>query len=164
MASADCQVADLVEGRAQSLRSESTPTAALIYKRLNDWVILTLKDLCGEERSGVVAACLQTGRRGRSGRDTEVAVQFIRPRQVLEMIGVSRTTLWRMVQAGCFPRPVCITERNRGYLRDAVEAWMKARADGLPFEPPSARPSDSRNQRKADALAARRCVPERRGG
>jgi prophage regulatory protein len=57
-------------------------------------------------------------------------VQFIRPRQVLEMIGVSRTTLWRMVQAGTFPRPVHITERTRGYLRAAVEAWMKARADG----------------------------------
>jgi hypothetical protein len=32
------------------------------------------------------------------------------------MIGVSRTTVWRTVQAGRFPRPVCITERNRGYL------------------------------------------------
>ena len=57
-------------------------------------------------------------------------MQFIRPRRVLEMIGVSRTTLWRMVQAGTFPRPVRITERNRGYLLEAVEAWMKARMDG----------------------------------
>ena len=56
-------------------------------------------------------------------------MQFIRIRQVLEMIGVSRTTLWRMVQAGTFPRPVCITERNRGYARDTVEAWMKSRTD-----------------------------------
>jgi prophage regulatory protein len=56
-------------------------------------------------------------------------VQFIRPRQVLEMIGVSRMTLWRMVQAGTFPPPVRITERNRGYVREAVEAWMKERAD-----------------------------------
>ena len=50
------------------------------------------------------------------------------------MIGVSRTTLWRMVQAGTFPRPVRITERNRGFLLEAVEAWMKARADGTPFD------------------------------
>jgi prophage regulatory protein len=57
-------------------------------------------------------------------------VQFIRPRRVLELIGVSRTTLWRMVQAGTFPRPVRITERNRGYILEAVEAWMKARTDG----------------------------------
>jgi len=61
-------------------------------------------------------------------------VRFLRPRQVLEMIGVSRTTLWRMVQAGHFPRPVCITERNRGYLFESVEAWMTARAEGRPVD------------------------------
>lgn len=65
-------------------------------------------------------------------------MQFIRPRQVLEMIGVSRTTLWRMVQAGRFPRPVRITERNCGFLLDNVEAWMKAKAAGLPWEQESA--------------------------
>ena len=64
-------------------------------------------------------------------------MRFIRPRQVLEMIGVSRTTLWRMVQAGTFPRPVRITERNCGFLLDNVETWMKARAAGLPWEPGS---------------------------
>ena len=61
-------------------------------------------------------------------------MRFIRPRQVLEMIGVSRTTLWRMVQAGIFPRPVRITERNCGFVLDNVEAWMKARAAGLAWE------------------------------
>jgi hypothetical protein len=50
------------------------------------------------------------------------------------MIGVSRMTLWRMVQAGSFPPPVRITERNRGYLREAVEAWMKDRAEGRPLD------------------------------
>jgi prophage regulatory protein len=64
-------------------------------------------------------------------------VQFIRPRQVLEMIGVSRTTLWRMVRAGTFPRPVRITERNCGFVLDTVEAWMKARAAGLVWKPES---------------------------
>ena len=60
-------------------------------------------------------------------------MRFLRPRQVLEMIGVSRTTLWRMVRAGHFPQPVCITERNRDYLLKSVEAWMRARADGRTF-------------------------------
>lgn len=62
-------------------------------------------------------------------------MQFIRPREVLDMIGVSRTTLWRMVQAGTFPPPVRITERNRGYLLEAVETWMKARTDSAPSYP-----------------------------
>jgi len=61
-------------------------------------------------------------------------VRFLRPRQVVEMIGVSRTTLWRMVQAGSFPRPLWITERSQGYLLESVEEWMRARAEGRPFD------------------------------
>jgi prophage regulatory protein len=63
------------------------------------------------------------------------AVRFIRTRQVLEMIGVGRTTLWKMVQEGTFPRPVRITERNSGYLLEAVEEWMQLRTQGLPWQP-----------------------------
>ena len=51
------------------------------------------------------------------------------------MIGVSRTTLWRMVREGTFPRPVRITERNVGYVLEAVEAWMQVRTQGLIPEP-----------------------------
>ena len=81
-------------------------------------------------------------------------MQFIRPRQVLEMIGVSRMTLWRMVQAGTFPPPVRITERNRGYLREAVEAWMKDRAEGRPFESGAVRPVNGRGAGPIGALQA----------
>jgi prophage regulatory protein len=63
-------------------------------------------------------------------------MRFVRPREVLEMIGVSRTTLWRMVQSGAFPPPVRITTRNNGFVLEAVEEWMKARTMGLPWQPP----------------------------
>jgi predicted DNA-binding transcriptional regulator AlpA len=73
------------------------------------------------------------------------------------MIGVSRTTLWRMVQAGTFPTPVRITERNRGFLLEAVEAWMKARASatdaGLSVAP-------VRRPRRAGRVAAPTLFPE----
>ncbi len=59
----------------------------------------------------------------------EEDMRFIRPGEVVRMLGVSRTTLWRMVRAGLFPRPVEITERNRGYVLEDVEAWMQARVD-----------------------------------
>ena len=62
-------------------------------------------------------------------------MRFVRPREVLEMIGVSRTTLWRMVQAGAFPPPVRITTRNNGFVLEAVEEWMKARTLGRAWEP-----------------------------
>lgn len=85
-------------------------------------------------------------------------MQFIRIRQVLEMIGVSRTTLWRMVQAGTFPRPVRITERSRGYVRETVEAWMKSRTDGgaLAAEEPGLEGRREKRQRGAAALAGLR--------
>ena len=62
-------------------------------------------------------------------------MRFVRPHEVLGMIGVSRSTLWRMVQAGTFPQPVRITTRNSGYVLEAVEGWMAARAAGLPWSP-----------------------------
>ena len=93
------------------------------------------------------------------GKDAAVegrwAVQFIRPRQVLEMIGVSRTTLWRMVQAGTFPRPVRITERNCGFVLDNVEAWMKARAAGIPWGTDGALGGPAREKRTTLGLARR---------
>ena len=88
-------------------------------------------------------------------------MQFIRPRDVVEMIGVSRTTLWRMVQAGTFPQPVRITERNRGFLLEAVETWMKARADATPVALSMA---PLRRQRRAGRVAAPTLFPEPAGG
>jgi Prophage CP4-57 regulatory protein (AlpA) len=71
------------------------------------------------------------------------------------MIGVSRTTLWRMVQAGAFPRPVRITERNCGFVLDSVEAWMKSRAAGLPWETDIAPVAPGRERRTTLGLARR---------
>jgi predicted DNA-binding transcriptional regulator AlpA len=81
-------------------------------------------------------------------------VQFIRPRQVLKMIGVSRTTLWRMVQAGTFPPSIRITERNRAYVLEAVEAWMKARTDGALFHGEVAAADGRRGKGRTAAQAA----------
>jgi predicted DNA-binding transcriptional regulator AlpA len=58
----------------------------------------------------------------------------MRLRDVVHMVGVSRTTLWRMVQANKFPAPIRITERSVGYLQEAVESWMRARAAGQSWD------------------------------
>jgi prophage regulatory protein len=62
-------------------------------------------------------------------------VRFVRTKDVTRMIGVSRTTLWRMVRAGTFPRPVRIATRATGHVLEEVEAWMADRAG-----PPSGEP------------------------
>jgi prophage regulatory protein len=79
-------------------------------------------------------------------------MRFIRPTEVLRMIGVSRTTLWRMVQAGAFPRPVRITDRSRGYVLEDVEAWMKARAE-RPSGPPLIVTEIAARRRRTPAVA-----------
>jgi prophage regulatory protein len=78
----------------------------------------------GAPRPAGVSLALSAG----VGDDRRWTVRFIRTRQVLDMIGVGRTTLWKMVQAGTFPRPVRITERSSGYLLDTVEQWMRLKA------------------------------------
>ena len=83
-------------------------------------------------------------------------MRFIRTRQVLEMIGVGRTTLWKMVQAGSFPRPVRITERSSGYLLDSVEEWMRLRAQGLPWQPEAAVKTGGRSRSRQRTLALAR--------
>ena len=65
-------------------------------------------------------------------------MRFIRASEVLRMIGVSRTTLWRMVRAGLFPQPVRITKRNTGYIFDDVESWMRSPLRKVPFRDGSA--------------------------
>lgn len=59
-------------------------------------------------------------------------MRFIRTKDVLRMLGVSRTTLWRMVRSGAFPRRVTISARARGHVLEEVEAWMAERADRSP--------------------------------
>lgn len=55
-------------------------------------------------------------------------MQLMRTTQVMEMLGVSRSTLWRLVQAGQFPPPVRLSRGRTGYVRQAVEEWISARA------------------------------------
>jgi len=69
------------------------------------------------------------------------------------MIGVSRSTLRRMVQEGSFPQPVRITKRNAGYVLEAVEAWMQARTQGLGWDAASLRTEPSQRGRSKLALA-----------
>jgi Prophage CP4-57 regulatory protein (AlpA) len=64
------------------------------------------------------------------------------------MIGVSRTTPWRMVRDGLFPAPVRITTRNRGYVLADVEAWMRDRVE------PPVRPSRDVLPRSDDRCVA----------
>jgi prophage regulatory protein len=60
--------------------------------------------------------------------------RILRPREVVEITGLARTTIWRGVKAGTFPRPVRLTSGTIGWCLTDVADWQaKLRAAaGLP--------------------------------
>lgn len=53
--------------------------------------------------------------------------RVLRKREVLEIIGVSDTTLWRMQHQGEFPRPISISRNTKGWLLSTVYDWLYSR-------------------------------------
>jgi predicted DNA-binding transcriptional regulator AlpA len=48
---------------------------------------------------------------------------FIRLAEVCEMVGVARSTIYKWVSEGTFPRPVHISDRAVRWPIDAIESW-----------------------------------------
>jgi prophage regulatory protein len=57
----------------------------------------------------------------------EIAVAFLRLRVVIRVTGLSRSTLYRLIANGQFPRPVRLGPRAVAWRRSDVEAWSDAR-------------------------------------
>ena len=59
-------------------------------------------------------------------------------KQVLELVPVSKTQLYRMINSGQFPKPLPIGDHRVGFLEAEVEAWieqrMKMRDEGVGAE------------------------------
>jgi prophage regulatory protein len=52
--------------------------------------------------------------------------RMLSEKQVLEIIPVSRTTLYRMEKAGKFPRSTYISPNRRVWYEDEIVAWQNA--------------------------------------
>jgi prophage regulatory protein len=50
--------------------------------------------------------------------------RFLRMHSVLERVGFSRSTLYRKMQEGTFPRQVQISDYCRGWRESAINCWM----------------------------------------
>jgi predicted DNA-binding transcriptional regulator AlpA len=53
--------------------------------------------------------------------------RVIRRKQLLEMIGVSSVTQWRMEKAGLFPARRRLGTGSVGWILSEVEEWIKSR-------------------------------------
>lgn len=54
--------------------------------------------------------------------------RILRQSQVLGLTGLSRSTIWRRVQSGDFPKPVRLSSAAVGWRESELAAWM----DSLP--------------------------------
>lgn len=53
--------------------------------------------------------------------------KLISAKEVLQMTGYkSRTTLWRRVRAGDFPKPIALSRQATRWKKSEVEQWISA--------------------------------------
>jgi prophage regulatory protein len=57
--------------------------------------------------------------------------------RVQDIVGISRTTAWRMQQAGSFPTRVTVSPGRVGWWESELTAWKSARGAAKPLSPPS---------------------------
>jgi prophage regulatory protein len=55
----------------------------------------------------------------------ETPDRILRINAVLERTGLSRSTLYRKIQHGTFPRQIPISDRCAGWRESAIKEWMK---------------------------------------
>jgi len=56
---------------------------------------------------------------------TEAPDRILRINTVLERTGLTRSTLYRKINDGTFPRQVAISSRCAGWRESAVNDWMR---------------------------------------
>ena len=54
--------------------------------------------------------------------------RILRLREVVETTGLSRTTIYSLVQEGEFPRPLRLAARASGWLFSEVQSWLDGKA------------------------------------
>jgi prophage regulatory protein len=52
-------------------------------------------------------------------------MRFLRVREVLPMVGFSKTTLYARIRAGKFPEPIALGPQTTAFLEGEVLEWMK---------------------------------------
>ncbi|MCO5157569.1 MAG: AlpA family phage regulatory protein [Aquamicrobium sp.] len=59
---------------------------------------------------------------------TDSHVSLLTARQVMDRLGVSRSTLYAMIRADEFPKPIQITRGRVGWIMQEVEEWFAERS------------------------------------
>ena len=60
--------------------------------------------------------------------------QFYRRTSLEEMLGISRSTIYRMMKVGEFPRPTKLGRRAVGWREDEIEQWLRGKANSTDYK------------------------------
>jgi len=63
--------------------------------------------------------------------DRSTPTKIYRLSDLVDVTGLSRTTLWRLEREGSFPRHIKLSSRAIGWTRADVEAWFASRAGAV---------------------------------
>lgn len=55
--------------------------------------------------------------------------RLLRLPQVCERTGLARSTVYDMMAAGTFPRPIPLTPTRRAWREDEISEWIQSRID-----------------------------------
>jgi prophage regulatory protein len=55
--------------------------------------------------------------------------RVIRPNRAAERVGLSLSTVWRLVRAGDFPAPIRLSARAVGWTEVSIETWLASRQE-----------------------------------
>lgn len=56
---------------------------------------------------------------------------MLKIREVMARVGLARPTLYRMMQAGTFPKPIKVTSHAARWPVAEVDAWLASRPRGI---------------------------------
>lgn len=57
----------------------------------------------------------------------ETGTRWLRIAEVVEAVGLSRATVYRLIESDGFPKPVKLSPKRVAWLRSEVEAWLETR-------------------------------------
>ena len=55
--------------------------------------------------------------------------------ELVELTGLSYSTIWRMIQADQFPKPVKLSARRVAWRKVDVDSWIQSRQVGVGITP-----------------------------
>jgi prophage regulatory protein len=85
---------------------------------------------------------------------------ILRWRAVSSRTGLSRPTIWRLVRAGRFPKPVELSSAQAvGWVASEVEAWVQARIELRDQRESRSVPKSPGRPRKAVAATTHQRMP-----